>query len=129
MTITARAANVVEGNADRRVGIAALHSQIEIDDGVAGVARDDEPVMLRRKRSAYCRPEPRGFLRGQAGVELSDNSERILVVFALPAHAFEVFMDFVVARVVAHEAMLGFGGTLLKTSVQEPGTFNKAREF
>jgi len=52
VTITARAANVVEGNADRRVGIAALHSQIEIDDGVAGVARDDEPVMLRGERSA-----------------------------------------------------------------------------
>src|SRR3974390_2481366 len=82
--------------------MSALHSQIEIDDGVAGVARDDEPMMLRRKRSAYCRPEPRGFLRGQAGGELSDDSERVLVGFALPAHAFEVFMDFIVARVVAH---------------------------
>ena len=64
MPIAARAANIVEHNADRRVGIAALHSQIEIDDGVAGVARDDEPVMFRRERSTYCRPEPSGLLRG-----------------------------------------------------------------
>ena len=42
MTIAARAANIVEGNADRRVRIAALHCQIEVDDGVASVARDDE---------------------------------------------------------------------------------------
>ena len=30
MTVAARAANVVEGDADRRVGIAALHRQIKI---------------------------------------------------------------------------------------------------
>ena len=46
MTVAARAPNVVECNADRRVGIAALHGQIEIDDGVARITRDDEPVML-----------------------------------------------------------------------------------
>jgi len=50
MPIAARAANVVEGNADRRVGIAALHGQIEVDDGVASVTRDDEPMMVRRER-------------------------------------------------------------------------------
>src|SRR3974390_812341 len=59
--------------------------------------------MLRCERGGYCRPEPRGLLRGQAGVELSDDSERVLVGFALPAHAFEVFVYLVVARVVAHE--------------------------
>ena len=64
MPITTRAPNIVERNADRRVGIAALHRQIEIDDGIAGVARDDEPVMFRRERSAYCRPEPCGLLGG-----------------------------------------------------------------
>ena len=42
MTIAARAANIVESNADRRIGIAPLHGQIEIDDGVARDARDDE---------------------------------------------------------------------------------------
>ena len=58
MPIAARAANVVEGNADRRVGIAALHGQVEIDDGVARITCDDELVMLRRERRAYCRSEP-----------------------------------------------------------------------
>ena len=64
MTVAERAPNIVERNADRRIGIAPLHSQIEIDDGVARITRDDEPVMLRRERSGYCRPEPCGlFLR------------------------------------------------------------------
>ena len=40
MTVAARAAHIAEGNADRRVGIAALHGQIEVDHRVAGVARD-----------------------------------------------------------------------------------------
>ena len=47
MTVAARAPNVVERNPDQRVGISSLHGEIEIDDGVAGVTRDDEPVMLR----------------------------------------------------------------------------------
>ena len=64
MTVAARAPNIVERNADRRVGIAALHRQIEIDDGVAGVAGDDEPVMLRGERGGDRRPEPCGLLRG-----------------------------------------------------------------
>ena len=46
MTVAARASNVVEGNADRRIGIAALHGQIKIDDGVGRIARDDEPMMF-----------------------------------------------------------------------------------
>ena len=66
VTIATRAPNVVECNADGRVGIAALHGQVKVDHRVAGVAGDDEPVMLRRERSGYCRPEPRGLLRGQA---------------------------------------------------------------
>ena len=74
MTVAVRTPNIVECNADRRVGIAALHGQIEIDDGVARITRDDEPMMLRRERCAYCRPEPRRLLRGQARVELSDDS-------------------------------------------------------
>jgi len=37
VTIATRAAHIVERNADRRVGIAALHGQIEIDDGVYGL--------------------------------------------------------------------------------------------
>ena len=57
--------------------------------------------MLRRKRSGDCRA-PRGFIRGQAPVELSDDGEPILVGFALATHSFEVFLDPVVARVVAH---------------------------
>jgi hypothetical protein len=57
MTIAARAAHVVEGNADRSVRVAALH-QVKVDDGVARITRDDEPVMLRGERSGYCRPEP-----------------------------------------------------------------------
>ena len=40
VAIAAQASNVVERNADGRVGIAALHGQIEIDDGVAGITRD-----------------------------------------------------------------------------------------
>ena len=67
MTIAARAPNIAEGNADRRVGIAALHGQIELDDGVASVARDDEPVMLRRERSGYGRLELCSLFRGQPG--------------------------------------------------------------
>ena len=67
MPVTAWAANIVEGNADRRVGIAALHGQIELDDGVASVARDDEPVMLRRERSGYGRLELCSLFRGQRG--------------------------------------------------------------
>jgi hypothetical protein len=51
MTIATRAPNIAKGNADGRFGIAALHCQIKIDDGVARVARDDEPVMLGRERS------------------------------------------------------------------------------
>jgi hypothetical protein len=51
MPIAARAANIVERNANRRVWITALHRQIEIDDAVASVTRDDEPVMLRRERN------------------------------------------------------------------------------
>ena len=58
--------------------------------------------MLRRKRSGDCRAEPRGFIRGQAPVELSDDGEPILVGFALATHSFEVFLDPVVARVVAY---------------------------
>ena len=42
MTVAARAANIVEGNADRRVGVAALHGQIEINDRAARLTRDDE---------------------------------------------------------------------------------------
>jgi len=64
MTVAARAANIIEGNADRRVGIAALHGQIEVNDGVARITRDNEPMMLRRERGGYCRPEPRGLFRG-----------------------------------------------------------------
>ena len=64
MTIAARASNIVERNADRCVGIAALHGQIEVDDGVASIARDDEPMMFGGERGAYCRPEPRGLFRG-----------------------------------------------------------------
>ena len=64
VTIAARTANIVDSNADRGIGIAALHGQIEVDDGVAGLAHDDKPVMLRRERRAYCRPEPGRLLRG-----------------------------------------------------------------
>ena len=64
MTVAARTPNIVESNADRRVGVAALHGQIKINDRVARIARDDEPVMLRRERSGYCRPEPCGLFRG-----------------------------------------------------------------
>ena len=64
VTVAARAANIVEGNADRRIGVAALDAQIKVNNGVAGIARDDEPVMLRRKRGTYCRPEPCNLLRG-----------------------------------------------------------------
>ena len=39
MPIAARAANIVERNADRRVGIAALHGQIE---WCRSITRDDE---------------------------------------------------------------------------------------
>ena len=42
VTVAARAANIVEGNADRRVGVAALHGQIEINDRAARLTRDDE---------------------------------------------------------------------------------------
>ena len=48
MPIAARAANVVESNADRRVGIAALHGQIEIDDGIASIAHDYKPMVFGR---------------------------------------------------------------------------------
>ena len=41
MTVAARATHIVERNADRRVGIAALHGEIEIDHGVARITRDD----------------------------------------------------------------------------------------
>ena len=64
MTVAARAPNIVERNADRRVGVAALHGQVKVDDRAAGVAGDDVPVMLRRERGGYCRPEPRGLFRG-----------------------------------------------------------------
>ena len=37
MTVAARAPDIVERNADRRIGIAALHGQIKIDDGVYGL--------------------------------------------------------------------------------------------
>jgi hypothetical protein len=63
VTIATRAPNIIEGHADRRVGVAALHGQVEVDDGVAGIARDNEPVMFRRERSGYCRPEPRAQVR------------------------------------------------------------------
>ena len=46
VTIAARTAHIVENNADRRVGVAALQGQIEIDHRVASVARDDKPVMF-----------------------------------------------------------------------------------
>ena len=46
MTLTARASNVVECDADRRVGIATLHGQIEINDDTASIARDDRPMMF-----------------------------------------------------------------------------------
>ena len=49
VTIAARAQNIVETNADKRIGISPLHGEIEINDGVASVARDDELVMLRRE--------------------------------------------------------------------------------
>ena len=64
VTIATRAPNVVECNADGRVGIAALHGQVEINDGVASVARYYKPVMFGCERSAYCRPEPCGLLGG-----------------------------------------------------------------
>jgi hypothetical protein len=35
MPIATRTANIVQRNAERRVGVAALHGKIEIDDGVA----------------------------------------------------------------------------------------------
>src|SRR3974390_1439713 len=38
-------------------------------------------------------------------------------------------MDFVVARVVAHDAMLGFGGTLLKTASKSRGHLIKRESF
>jgi hypothetical protein len=38
MPIAARAEDIVEGNADRCLGIAALHGQVEVDDRVAGIA-------------------------------------------------------------------------------------------
>ena len=50
MPIAARAANIVERNADRRVWVTSLYGQIEINDRTASVTRDDEPVMLRRER-------------------------------------------------------------------------------
>jgi hypothetical protein len=52
VTVAARAANIVECNADWRVGIAAFHCQVEIDDGVAGIARDDEPVCFDASAAA-----------------------------------------------------------------------------
>jgi hypothetical protein len=55
IAVAARAANVVEGNADRRVRIAAFHGQIEIDDGVARITRDDEPVMLHKPTTPKAR--------------------------------------------------------------------------
>ena len=53
MAVAARAANIVEGNADRRVGIARLHCQIEINDRAASVTREVEPVMLRGERGDF----------------------------------------------------------------------------
>jgi len=73
-------------------------------------------MMLRGERGSDRRPEPRGLLGGQPRVELPDNSERILVCLTLPAHAFEVLVDLVVACVVAHEAMLEFRRNVLKMS-------------
>jgi formylmethanofuran dehydrogenase subunit C len=64
MPVAARAANVVEGDADQCLGIAALHGRVEINDRVASVAGDDQPVMLGREGRAYGRPEPRRLSRG-----------------------------------------------------------------
>ena len=64
MPVAARAPNIIECNADGRVGVAALHGEIEVDHRAARVARDDEPVVLPRERGANCRPEPFSLLCG-----------------------------------------------------------------
>ena len=49
-----------------------------------------------------------------------------LVGLALPPHAFDVFMIFVVACVVAHDAMLEFGGNVLKMSAAQAAMLDRS---
>jgi hypothetical protein len=55
MPVAARAANVVEHNADRPLGIAALHSQIKIDDRAASAGSETAVTeLLRPAPDAIC---------------------------------------------------------------------------
>jgi len=64
VTIAAGAANIVERNPDRRVGISSLHRQIKINNRAACITRDKKPMMFGDERRTYRRPEPCILLGG-----------------------------------------------------------------
>ena len=80
MPIASRAAHIAEGDADRRLRVARLHAQIQIDQGPAAVAGDHKPGMLCRDRGGNLRPEPCGAFCRKLGVEAADGRKGVAFV-------------------------------------------------
>jgi hypothetical protein len=77
MSIAPHAANIIERNPDRRIGIARLYRQIHFKDRIARVASGDEPMMFGHHRGRDRRPEPCGPSGGKTAVEFFDGCKRI----------------------------------------------------
>jgi len=46
MPIASRTLDVAQRHANRRLRVTRLHAQVQINDGVAGVARDYQPMVF-----------------------------------------------------------------------------------
>ena len=46
MPIATRALNVTQRDVNRRLRVARLHAQVQVDNGAATIAVDDKPIVL-----------------------------------------------------------------------------------
>jgi hypothetical protein len=71
-------------NADRGLRVARLNAQVEIDDAVAVVAGNDQPVMFGNERGGDLRPEPSLAV---GGVEAAHGGQRLALRRPVALHA------------------------------------------
>ena len=63
---------------------------------------DDQPMMFRLEGGSYLRPRPRITFGRQLGIETTDGSKSVPLLFPIATHPRDVVANFIVACVVAH---------------------------
>jgi hypothetical protein len=84
VAVAARALDVAQRHPNGSLQVARLNAQVEIDNAVAAVAGNDQPVMLRDERGGDLRPEP---CRAVGGIEATHGGERLALRLPVALHA------------------------------------------